>query len=81
MRKYEIIWEKIKAAEHDQWVIVTVKDIYMIQTIINMVQLEKSAAHTARKGLDLPAYGKLEIKRVPDKLQVHFRLKNSGANL
>lgn len=81
MRKYEVIWNKIKQAEEGQWVIVTVQEVHMIQTIINMVQLEKSAAHTARKGLDIPAYGKLEIKRLPETLQVHFRLKNSGANL
>jgi hypothetical protein len=80
-RKYEVIWEKIKAADPGQWVDVSVVDTSMIQTIINMVQVEKSTANVARKRLDLPAYGKLVIRREPEKKRVGFMLKNSGAAL
>ena len=81
MRRYEGIWEKLKAADPEQWVIVTVASADRIQTIINMVQVEKSTANVTRKRLDLPAYGRLEIKREPAKKQVSFRLKDSGAAL
>lgn len=80
-RKYEVIWEKLKAADPDVWVEVKVQNIDMIQTVINMVQLEKSRAHRARKALDLPGYGKLKIRREPDRLRVFFILENSGAAL
>jgi hypothetical protein len=81
LRKYEVIWEEIKNAEVDKWVNVDVKDIAMIQTIINMVQVEKSAQNVNRKRLDLPAFGKLEIRRDLDKKRVSFRLRGSGAGL
>lgn len=82
MRKYEVIWEQIKkSTDPDKWVYVNVRSVDMIQTIINMVQVEKSAANVARKGLDLPSYGRLEITREPDKMRVGFRLKNNGAAL
>ena len=81
MRKYEVIWERIKNADHEAWTTVSVADASRIQTIINMVMREKSQAHLARKALDLPAFGKLEIKRDPDNKRVSFRLRNSGANL
>jgi len=81
MRQYEGIWEKLKQANHDQWVEVRVKNPDQIQTIINMVQNEKSTANVSRKRLDLPAFGRLVIRREPDKKRVLFLLKNSGAAL
>jgi hypothetical protein len=81
MRKYEAIWTKLKEAEPEQWVVVKVADASRIQTIINMVQNEKSAAQVSRRRLDLPQFGRLVIKREPEKKQVSFRLENSGAAL
>lgn len=83
MRKYEIIWEQIKKAsgDPDVWIPVKVSNLAYMQTIINMVCVEKSAANVARKGLDLPSFGRLEIRRQPELLTVSFRLKNSGAAL
>lgn len=81
MRHYEGIWEKLKVANHDQWVEVKVSNPAYIQTVINMVQNEKSRANVNRKRLDLPAYGKLVIRREPEKKRVLFLLKNSGAAL
>jgi urate oxidase len=85
MRKYEVIWEKIKQAAdnapEDQWVHVNCSSVDMIQTVINMVQVEKSTANVARKGLDLPQFGRLVIKREPEIKRVSFQLKNSGASL
>ena len=78
LRRYEVIWEKIKEADHDQWVAVKFSSPSQLQTIINMVQVEKSKAHVARKQLDLPGFGKLKIRREPDKMQVLFTLANSG---
>ena len=81
-RKYEAIWNAIKNnLDPDAWVTVTVSNPLMVQTVINMVMLEKSRVNTTRKKLDLPSYGKLEIRREPTKLQVHFRLVNAGAQL
>jgi hypothetical protein len=81
-RKYETIWLKIKDnLDPDVWITVTVSNPSMIQTVINMVQLEKSRAQTARKALQLPQFGTLEIKREPALLKVHFRIKNAGAQL
>lgn len=83
MRKYEIIWEQIKkaSAEADRWVEVKASTVPYMQTIINMVQLEKSRASSVRKGLELPRFGRLEIIRKPDECKVLFRLKDSGAAL
>lgn len=81
MRKYEEIWELLKKADSGQWVEVKVSQVAQIQTIINMVQVEKSKAHTARKALDLPGYGRLLIRREPDAKRVLFSLKDSGALL
>lgn len=81
MRKYEPLWEKLKTANPETGVVVTVKSEYMIQTIINALQNEKSLANVSRKRLDLPAYGKLVIVRDLPNLKVTFRLTNSGAAL
>jgi nucleoid DNA-binding protein len=78
MRKYEAIWEKLKAAEADQWVLVQASSAAHVETIVNMVCIEKSAAQVTRRRLDLPAFGKLEVRRDKAKCQVSFRLKNSG---
>lgn len=79
-RKYEAIWLKIKDnLDPEIWITVTVSNREMIQTVINMVQLEKSRANTTRKRLDLPSFGRLEIKREPEKLKVHFRITDAGA--
>lgn len=78
MRKYEVIWEKIKNADPDKWVVVNCASIAMIQTVINMVQVEKSAQQVTRRRLDLPQFGKLVIQREPDAKRVLFRLKNNG---
>lgn len=79
MRRYETIWELLKKAEPDQWVEVKVSRPSQIQTIINMVQVEKSRAHTTRKKLDLPGYGRLQIRREPENLRVLFKLNDAGA--
>lgn len=81
MRRYEQIWELLKKADPEQWVEVKVSRPEQIQTIINMVQVEKSKAHTARKALDLPGYGRLMIRREPENKRVLFALKDSGALL
>lgn len=83
MRKYEVIWEQIKKAssEAERWVEVQASTVAYMQTIINMVQLEKSRASVARRSLDLPSFGRLEIVRKPDDRKVLFRLKDSGAAL
>ena len=81
LRKYEVIWAQIREAEVDKWIHVDVKNVDMIQTIINMVQVEKSKQNVNRKRLDLPAFGKLEIKRELEKNRVSFRLNGSGAGL
>jgi hypothetical protein len=78
MRKYEHIWKHIKEAPPDKWVAVNLASASMMQTIINMVQVEKSAAQVARRDLDLPQFGKLVILREPEKKRVSFKLKNSG---
>jgi hypothetical protein len=57
---------------------VTVKAEPMIQTVINMVQLEKSAQQVSRRRLDLPQFGKLVIRREPEHLKVHFQITYSG---
>jgi len=80
-RHYADIWHKLKTADIEQWVEVRVVNVNSIQTVINMVQNEKSRANVSRKRLDLPAFGKLEIRREPEKKRVLFRLKNSGAAL
>lgn len=76
MRKYELLWTRIRDADPDTWIHVTVKDASMIQTIINMVQREKSNQQVTRRNLDLPQFGKLVIQRAD--LRVSFKLKNSG---
>jgi hypothetical protein len=81
MRHYETIWEKLKHADMDQWVEVRVAHADRIQTIINMVQNEKSRANVARKALDLPSFGRLVIRREPENKKVFFKLNNSGAAL
>lgn len=78
MRKYEVIWERIKNCDPDKWVVVNCSSVAMIQTVINMVQVEKSEQQVTRRRLDLPQFGKLAIKREPEKLRVLFQLKNSG---
>lgn len=79
-RKYETIWLKIKDnLDPEVWITVTVTNHDMIQTVINMVQLEKSRANVTRKKLDLPSFGKLQIKREPEKFRVHFRINDAGA--
>lgn len=77
---YNQIWEALKKAQSDpqKWVVVAVMDIEMMQTIINMVQNIKSRAQTTHRALGLPQYGKLEIRREPQKKRLLFRLKNSG---
>lgn len=80
-RKYEGIWHKIRDAAHNQWTVVKVGDWSNHQTIINMVQLEKSRAKCARKGLDIPNFGKLVIERDPKNCVLKFRLEGAGHNL
>lgn len=80
-RKYEAIWLKIKQAGEGRWVDVAYQTEGQLQTIINMVQLEKSRANTARKELDLPAFGRLKIDRQPAQRRVRFTLINSGDSL
>ncbi len=78
MRKYEVIWQKLKQADAEQWVVVRISSAEQMQSVINMVQKEKTLAQVSRKRLDLPAFGKLEIKREPELKRVSFRLINSG---
>lgn len=81
MKAYDSIWEKLKTADPDQWVVVSVANADRIQTIINMVQNKKSRANVTRKQLDLPQFGRLAIRREPEKKRVSFKLVNSGAAL
>jgi hypothetical protein len=81
MRHYESIFDKLKHADIDQWVEVRVASADRIQTIINMVQKEKSLANVSRKALDLPSFGRLMIRREPENKKVFFKLNNSGAAL
>ena len=78
MRRYETIWDRLKKAEADQWDEVKVANSSHIPTIINMVQVEKSRAQTARRGLGLPGFGRLLIRREPENNRVLFALKDSG---
>ena len=80
MRKYEVIWEQIKkaSANADQWVEVKVSDPEYMQTIYNMVCVEKSRAQVSRKALDLPSFGRLEIRKEPKNNRILFRLRDSG---
>ena len=78
LRKYEVIWEQLKQAGSEKWIVINLADAGMMQTIINMVQVEKSRANVARKNLDLPQFGRLVIKRDPLNKKVSFMLKNSG---
>ena len=80
-RKYEAIWLRIKAAGEGRWVDVRYSSESQMQTIINMVQLEKSRANVSRKELQLPAFGRLKIDRQPEKKLVRFTLINSGDSL
>ena len=81
-RKYEGIWHKIRDnLDPDTWVVVTTSNREMVQTVINMVMIEKSRANITRKRLDLPSYGKLEIRRDFPNLRVSFRLIDAGAQL
>ena len=77
LRKYEKIWRELKDKGSDGWIVVNLSGENM-QTIINMVQFEKSQATVARRGLDMPKFGKLVIRREPEKKRVLFRLKDSG---
>jgi hypothetical protein len=81
LRKYETIWQKIKDAGEGSWVIVKFSTPAQLNTIINMVQLEKSRANVARRELELPAFGRLVILRDVSNLTVRFTLKNSGDSL
>lgn len=80
-RKYERIWLKIKEAGEGQWVDVRFAQVGQMQTIINMVTVEKNRAQTARKQLGLPLFGKMKIDRQPENLLVRFTLVNSGDSL
>lgn len=81
-RLYEAIWLKIaETADPELWVTVSVLSPDRMQTIINMVQLEKSRANVVRKGLGLPSWGRLEIKRDVKALKLHFKLRNAAAQL
>ena len=82
MRRYQEIWIKIKeTCDPDEWVTVTCTYPGQIQTVINMVQAEKSHEHTAKRATGQAGYGRLEIKRDFAKLQVSFKLRNAGAQL
>lgn len=81
MRKYQPLWNKIRDAAYNQWVVVELTSWSQHQTIINMVQLEKSRAKCARKGLDIPNFGKLVIERDEKNLKLRFRLEGAGHNL
>lgn len=82
MRLYERIWLKIaETADPVLWVTVSANSLDQVETIVNMVQLEKCRANNARKALELPLWGRLAIKREPAKLLVHFKLRNAGAQL
>lgn len=79
MRKYESIWMKLKDAGYEQKVVVAFNHPDQLQTIINMVQLEKSADQKNRKAMKMPSFGRLCIERRMDKKEVVFWLKDSGA--
>ena len=82
VRTYERIWLEIaKTVDPTVWVTVQALSEAQMQTIIGMVQLEKSRANMARKSLGLPSWGRLEIRREPKQLKLHFKLRNAGAQL
>lgn len=81
MRKYEGLWHRIRDASHNQWVIVKLSDWSNHQTVINMVQLEKSRARCARKGLDIPNFGRLVTVRDKENCCLKFRLEGAGHQL
>ncbi len=81
MRKYEPLWKQIRDAGHNQWTVVKLANWDSHQTVINMVQLEKSKAKCARKGLDIPNFGKLVIERDEKNCQLKFRLEGAGHQL
>lgn len=77
---YQLLWQSLIAAQTtpERWVEVKVADTARIQNICNVIQNIKSKANVTRRRLDLPAFGKLEIKRLPAEKKVLFRLKDSG---
>ena len=82
VRTYERIWLQIAATtDPSVWVTVQAHSPDQMKTIIGMVQLEKSRANMARKSLNLPSWGRLEIRREPKQLKLHFKLRNAGAQL
>ncbi len=81
MRKYEPLWKQIRDAGFNQWTVVKLAEWSQHQTIINMVQLEKSKAKCARKGLDIPNFGKLVIERDEKNCTLKFRLEGAGHQL
>jgi hypothetical protein len=81
MRKYEALFDRIKAAPHDKWIQVNVASVEQIQVIINGLQNEKSKQQTTRRRLDLCQFGKLVIRRDEKNLRVMFALSNSGDSL
>jgi hypothetical protein len=78
MRKYQALFDRIKDCPHDKWIEVKVKSANQIQPIINGLQNEKSRQQVLRRRLDLCQFGKLIIRREPEKLRVMFTLSNSG---
>ena len=69
-RRYATIWAAIK--KHRK-VLIRCRPEKMV-TLIQAVKKEKSKEVAPRRALDLPAHGKLEIKRWKDKGEVEFNL-------
>lgn len=69
-RRYHDVWEQIKKYKK-----VTVKcKANKVATIVQAVQKEKARENAPRAALELPTYGKLEIKQDKEKGEIVFRL-------
>lgn len=68
-RRYASIWSQLKKTGK---AIVRCKPA-KIRTIVQGVKKVKSTENTINRSLGLKTYGELEIKRFPDKGEIHFR--------
>lgn len=68
-RRYASIWKELKLKGKAVVRCKTAK----IPTIVQGVKKEKSRENTINKSLNLQTWGELEIKRFPEKGEIHFR--------
>lgn len=69
-RRYKDVWEKLKRYKE-----VTIRcRPHNVDTIVQAVKKEKAMENAPRVALELPALGKLQIKRNVNKGEITFRL-------